>query len=60
MNNLEQRINAVRAAIANSEAILIGVGAVLSAAVGLDYGGKRFTDNFTDFIEKYGIEDMCS
>lgn len=60
MNNLEQRINAARAAIANSEAILIGGGAGLSAAAGLDYGGKRFTDNFADFIEKYGITDMYS
>lgn len=60
MNNLEQRINAARTAIANSEAILIGGGAGLSAAAGLDYGGKRFTDNFADFIEKYGITDMYS
>ncbi|MBI4857470.1 MAG: Sir2 silent information regulator family NAD-dependent deacetylase [Acetobacterium woodii] len=60
MNNLEQRINAARATIANSEAILIGGGAGLSAAAGLDYGGKRFTDNFADFIEKYGITDMYS
>nr|WP_320026249.1 Sir2 silent information regulator family NAD-dependent deacetylase [uncultured Acetobacterium sp.] len=60
MNNLEQRINAAREAIKKSEVILIGGGAGLSAAAGLDYGGKRFTDNFADFIEKYGITDMYS
>lgn len=58
MNNLEQRINAAREAIKKSEVILIGGGAGLSAAAGLDYSGKRFTDNFADFIEKYGITDM--
>ena len=60
MNNLEQRINAAREAIKASEVILIGGGAGLSAAAGLDYGGKRFTDNFADFIKKYGITDMYS
>ena len=58
MNNLEQRINQAREAIKKSEVILIGGGAGLSAAAGLDYSGKRFTDNFADFIEKYGITDM--
>ncbi|WP_026394351.1 Sir2 silent information regulator family NAD-dependent deacetylase [Acetobacterium malicum] len=58
MNNLEQRINAAREAIIASDYLLIGGGAGLSAAAGLDYGGKRFTDNFADFIEKYGITDM--
>lgn len=39
---------------------LIGAGAGLSAAAGLEYSGKRFTDNFSDFIEKYGLSDMYS
>lgn len=33
------------------------------AAAGLSYGGKRFTDNFGEFIEKYGkmhMTDMYS
>lgn len=41
-----------------SEAILIGAGAGLSTAAGLTYSGKRFTDNFKDFIDKYGFKDM--
>jgi NAD-dependent SIR2 family protein deacetylase len=60
MNNLEQRINQARAAIEKSDYLLIGGGAGLSAAAGLDYSGKRFTDNFADFMEKYGITDMYS
>lgn len=60
MKNLMQRINKAKEAIEKSEYILIGGGAGLSAAAGLDYSGKRFTDNFSDFIEKYGITDMYS
>lgn len=43
--------------------VVIGAGAGLSAAAGLTYGGKRFTDNFGEFIEKYGsayMSDMYS
>ncbi len=40
--------------------ILLGGGAGLSAAAGLTYGGKRFTDYFPEFIEKYGMTDMYS
>lgn len=46
--------------LANADAILIGAGAGLSTAAGLNYGGKRFTDNFPDFIKKYGLTDMYS
>lgn len=44
----------------NADHVLIGAGAGLSAAAGLTYSGKRFQDNFAEFIEKYGIEDMYS
>lgn len=47
-------------AIKEAEYILIGAGAGLSAAAGLTYSGKRFTDNFPEFIEKYGMTDMYS
>lgn len=46
--------------IKEAEYILIGAGAGLSAAAGLTYSGKRFTDNFPEFIEKYGMTDMYS
>lgn len=44
----------------HADAVLIGAGAGLSAAAGYDYSGKRFQDNFQDFIDKYGFSDMYS
>lgn len=49
--------------IKEADCILIGAGAGLSTAAGLTMGGARFTDNFKDFIEKYGgpyMKDMYS
>lgn len=46
-----------------ADAILIGAGAGLSTAAGLVYSGKRFTDNFQEYIDKYGsryMSDMYS
>ncbi len=49
-----------KALLADAEVVLIGAGAGLSTAAGLYYGGKRFTDNFSDYIEKYKLTDMYS
>jgi NAD-dependent SIR2 family protein deacetylase len=59
-NNYDQKIQISKKAIRDAEFILIGGGSGLSAAAGLTYSGKRFTDNFADFIEKYGVKDMYS
>lgn len=56
----EEQIKKAAAAIKEADYVLIGAGAGLSAAAGLTYGGKRFTDNFSEFIEKYGMTDMYS
>lgn len=56
----EEQIRTAAEAVRNAEYILIGAGAGLSAAAGLTYSGKRFTDNFPEFIEKYGMTDMYS
>ena len=40
--------------IEESDTILVGAGAGASAAAGLTYSGTRFTDNFGEFIKKYG------
>lgn len=56
----EEQVEAAANAIEEAEYVLIGAGAGLSAAAGLTYGGKRFTDNFPEFIEKYGMTDMYS
>lgn len=50
----EEQIERASAWIKDAELILIGAGAGASAAAGLVYSGKRFTDNFGEFIEKYG------
>lgn len=55
-----EKLNNVREAVRNAEAILIGGGAGLSASDGLVYNGERFTSLFTDFISRYGLTDMYS
>lgn len=44
--------------IEEAEMILVGAGAGASAAAGLTYSGARFTDNFDEFIKKYGTMYM--
>lgn len=53
-----ERIAALKRALDDADAVVIGAGAGLSAAAGFDYSGKRFADNFADFIDKYGFTDM--
>lgn len=60
MKNYKERIKRASYTLMNAEYILIGAGAGLSDAAGLKYSGKRFTNRFSDFIEKYGIEDLYS
>ena len=43
-----------------ADAVLIGGGSGLSTSAGLTYSGKRFEENFSDFISKYGFSDMYS
>ena len=40
------RLAELRHALDRAEYVVIGAGAGLSAAAGLEYGGRRFTDNF--------------
>ena len=51
-------VDALRAALEEAEAVLIGAGAGLSAAAGFAYSGERFMRYFSDFSEKYGFMDM--
>lgn len=53
-------IQKLKEEIENSEYILIGAGAGLSTSAGFLYDGKRFEDNFKDYIKKYGFTDMYS
>lgn len=54
----EEQIQSAVELIGNAESILIGAGAGASTAAGLTYSGTRFTDNFGEFIEKYGTMYM--
>lgn len=56
----EEQIKTAAKYLMSSELVLIGAGAGLSTAAGLTYSGKRFRENFGEFIEKYGMEDMYS
>lgn len=53
-------IKRLKAELETAEAIVIGAGAGMSAAAGHTYGGERFMKYFSDFHQKYGIEDMYS
>ena len=54
----EEQVREAAALLKSADAVIIGAGAGLSTAAGLNYGGKRFTDNFGEFIEKYGSAAM--
>ncbi|WP_404331898.1 Sir2 silent information regulator family NAD-dependent deacetylase [Mesobacillus maritimus] len=58
MNSYETRIGMAKKKMEEAEYILLGGGAGLSAAAGITYSGKRFTDHFGPFIEKYGFSDL--
>ena len=55
---MKEGIAKLKNALASAECILIGAGAGLSAAAGYDYGGARFLKYFSDFHERFGIEDI--
>ena len=52
------RLAELRHALDQAEYVVIGAGAGLSAAAGLEYSGHRFMDNFKDFIARHGFTDM--
>lgn len=56
----KKRAARAQAELDGAEYLVIGGGAGLSDAAGLHYSGKRFTDNFIPFIERYGFTDLYS
>lgn len=52
------QVNMLKEAVDQADAVVVGIGAGMSAADGFTYVGSRFEDNFPDFIEKYGFFDM--
>ena len=58
MFNYESRIENAKKVIKEADYILIGAGAGLSTAAGLEYSGDKFKNNFEDFIDKYNFTDL--
>ena len=50
----------LKAALQGCDAVVIGAGSGLSTAAGFTYTGERFEQHFSDFAQKYGIQDMYS
>lgn len=60
MDRLNERIEKTKKVIDEAAIIVIGAGAGLSTAAGLDFGGERFQKYMSEFGEKYGYQDMYS
>lgn len=60
MDKFVLRLDNAKKIIDNADYVLIGAGAGLSTAAGIEYGGERFKRYFGDFIEKYNFTDMYS
>lgn len=60
MDNYNTRIQNAKNLIDQADYILIGAGAGLSTAAGLEYSGESFQKNFKDFIDKYNFQDLYS
>ena len=59
-NDYSQRTDRLRKLIAEADSIIIGAGAGLSTAAGLQYSGEEFERYFHPWIERYGIKDLYS
>lgn len=53
-------IQRLRREFDEADAVVIGAGAGLSTSAGFTYSGRRFEENFADFISAYGFRDMYS
>lgn len=58
MESYRQRISKARKALAEADCVLVGAGAGLSAAAGLEYGGTHFRQEFAGFVERYDFTDL--
>lgn len=58
MEEYDLRILKAKQLIEKAEYVLIGAGAGLSTAAGLEYSGESVERNFKEYIEKYHFEDL--
>ena len=56
----EGAIQKLKTEIKAADAVVIGAGAGLSTSAGFIYNGERFHKYFSDFAERFGIQDMYS
>lgn len=54
------KLEPLKTALAEADAVVIGSGSGLSAAAGFTYSGERFERYFHDFAEKYHIRNIYS
>lgn len=57
---LVSKIEKLRQALDDVDAVIVGAGAGMSTAAGLTYPGERFDEHFADFRDAFGITDMYS
>ena len=55
-----EQLERLQTALRDCDFVVIGAGAGLSTSAGFIYTGERFEKYFSDFAEKYGIQDMYS
>lgn len=60
MTEFEKKISLAAEKLREADAIVIGAGAGLSAAAGLDYSGDGFKKEFADYIREYHFPDLYS
>lgn len=60
MTEFEKKISLAAEKLREADAIVIGAGAGLSAAAGLNYSGDGFNKEFADYIKKYHFPDLYS
>lgn len=60
ITDYSRELERLRREINTADAIVIGAGAGMSTCAGLTYSGERFMRYFSDFHEKYGINDIYS
>ncbi|MBQ6215891.1 MAG: Sir2 silent information regulator family NAD-dependent deacetylase [Erysipelotrichaceae bacterium] len=58
--SFSESVEELKTALQECDAVVIGAGAGLSTSAGFIYTGERFEKYFSDFITKYGFQDMYS